>query len=417
MRKVSKKSILYHALAAVFTVSMLSNSSVYAFDEQFFSSNDIIYYNPDASGAVCEQGSLSGIAGTGTNKDYRSRPILSDAQLKALSENKPFYEAAADKAGIPWQLLAVIHLRETGLRRYNPVNGDGPYQILSVNYPPSPTIDDVTFAKQSSEAANFLKNAAPSPELLKNGDISAIKDTLFSYNGRASVYAEQATRLGFNQPYEGSPYVMNIADEPRDPERNPTGWGQIKTDGGGIVYPANDDYGAFVVYGAMAGISSTDSCQTAQSGAVRQRVLALAEKELQLWEGDVLKPGTDFHKYSQGRDENWCADFVSWIYSQAGYPLNTSNEGNVPSVDEVAQIGKDGDKFIYHDAAGYTPQPGDLQIQKGSSVSHVSIVVSVDNGVVMKIGGNQSGDGGPSTSSVTKDDWSDSVVGYVSPKE
>lgn len=48
---------------------------------------------------------------------------------------------------------------------------------------------------------------------------------------------------------------MNRADSRRDPTVEPTKsnstWGQIKEDNGPIEYPANNDYGAYVVYSAI----------------------------------------------------------------------------------------------------------------------------------------------------------------------
>ena len=75
----------------------------------------------------------------------------------------------------------------------------------------------------------------------------------------ATAYKTQALNLGFTQAQanvgEGSPYVMNRADCARDPTVEPTRsnitWGQIKTDGGSLEYPANNDYGAYIVYCAL----------------------------------------------------------------------------------------------------------------------------------------------------------------------
>ena len=88
---------------------------------------------------------------------------------------------------------------------------------------------------------------------------SNVKYTFFAYNGIATVYKTQATSLGFSDAQakngEGSPYVMNRADAKRDPTVEPTKsnntWGQIKTDNGSLSYPANTDYGAYVVYCAL----------------------------------------------------------------------------------------------------------------------------------------------------------------------
>ena len=79
------------------------------------------------------------------------------------------------------------------------------------------------------------------------------------YNGMAAAYKTQAINLGFSSAEanvgEGSPYVMNRADKRRDPTVEPTKsnrtWGQIKSDGGSMVYPANTDHGAFVLFKAL----------------------------------------------------------------------------------------------------------------------------------------------------------------------
>lgn len=220
---------------------------------------------------TCDVGS----GGSSTNNlDYAGNEILAAAQLKAIQENSPVYQQAATQVGIPWQLLAVIHLREHGLKRDNPSNGQGVYQFVNKNGGPYPTgaVSEAEFLRQTILAAEFLKgkaksNYAPNRDLTATATPEVIKDTLYSYNGRSSAYARQAASLGYDQAtqgYEGSPYVMNKADAPRDPAVNKTTWGQVKTDGGPIVYPANNDYGAFVVYASLANLSLV--CGGAGSG-------------------------------------------------------------------------------------------------------------------------------------------------------
>ena len=75
----------------------------------------------------------------------------------------------------------------------------------------------------------------------------------------AAAYKTQAINLGFTSAQanngEGSPYVMNRADKRRDPTVEPTKsngtWGQIKTNGGKLSYPANSAHGAFVLFSAL----------------------------------------------------------------------------------------------------------------------------------------------------------------------
>jgi len=359
-----------------------------------------------------------------STRDYSGKEILNEGQVKKIQKFSNVYQEAAKEADIPWQMLAVVHLKESGLGKNNPSNGQGVYQFVSKQGGPYPEgeIDDKEFLRQTILAAKFLKSKA-NANYSQNRDLSpdsspeVIKDTFFSYNGRASVYEQQAKKLGFEYGYDGSPYVMNKADAKRDPNTNPSGWGQIKRDFGAIEYPANQGYGTFVVYASLAGLSS-GSCTT--QGTVRSKVVQLVQKELALWESGGLKPGTDFKKYTGGAQGNWCAWFVSWVYNQAGYPLDSSPEGRVPAVVTVKSIGEKGDKFKFHAVPGYTPKPGDIAVYLGGGISHVNLVVGVKGKIVTVIGGNQGGGGsGFTASKVTQYDLSSpnagGAVGYVSP--
>lgn len=251
----------------------------------FYSTNEILVYDPCTQ--ICEIGSgspsvfdtasspvtnPSPLTDTSLAKvvDYKNNEILTTSDLQKIQLYKPFYIKAADKVGIPWEMIAVIHYRETRLSRVNPGNGQGLYQDYArINGPyPAGATTDAEFQRQTDWAASFLLEKAGSKQTgLKNADDNAVKYTFFGYNGRASVYIDQAIKLGFTQEQakngEGSPYVMNIADAVRDPATNPDGWGQIKTDGGKIQYPANKDHGAFVMYAALRGkITSSSGCDS-----------------------------------------------------------------------------------------------------------------------------------------------------------
>ena len=92
--------------------------------------------------------------------------------------------------------------------------------------------------------------------------------------------------------------------------------------------------------------------------------------------------------YSEGNRENWCADFVSWVYLKAGYPfvtkgapgrsywriyrVYTDNQG-IPNLRSY---------FIANNAyktkeSGYVPGPGDVVIFARNR-SHTGIVERVD---------------------------------------
>lgn len=193
--------------------------------------------------------------GTSDYKDYRGQDILTATQIRLLNENKRFYQNAERKVGIPWQVIAAIHFRENGLKRTGPRNGNGPYQIWGSSYPVG-SLTDKQFQTATNAAAQFVKGKVGTINL---NDDNKVKRAFFAYNGVAAAYKTQAINLGFNTEQanagEGSPYVMNRADARRDPTVEPTKsnrtWGQIKTDGGALSYPANSDYGAFIVFAAL----------------------------------------------------------------------------------------------------------------------------------------------------------------------
>ena len=232
-----------------------NTSAQIACDPEFLSLSNVYFYDPCDTTTLCEDDDPS-LTVRG-NSDYAGKQILTSAQLKTIEENKPFYEMAANSTGIPWQMLAAIHIRETNLKRNGPANGQGPYQIVSGDYKVGEYTDD-EFQLATLKAAEFIKNKAGSRSL---NDINNIKYTFFAYNGMAGVYKQQALNLGFDSAGagigEGSPYVMNRYDAKRDPTteavKNNKTWGQIKTDGGSLEYPANTShYGAFVYYSALA---------------------------------------------------------------------------------------------------------------------------------------------------------------------
>lgn len=193
----------------------------------------------------------------GNNHDYLGNSVLTVDEIDLLTYNMSFYEKAEAKYNVPWRILAAIHYRENRLKRSGPSNGNGPYQIWGSSYKVGTYTND-EFQDATNKAAIFIMNDKGGNNMdLTNDD--NIKRIFFKYNGTAQAYKNQAISLGFTSAQaengEGSPYVMNRYDAIRDPSVAPTStnrtWGQIKTDGGSLSYPANLDYGAYVVYRAL----------------------------------------------------------------------------------------------------------------------------------------------------------------------
>lgn len=185
---------------------------------------------------------------------------LSNFVNDGVNSNKSFYVRAMNETGVPWEMLAAIHYRETGFSHTNPGNGQGIFQFANGYggpYPPGDVSDD-EFYRQLVVMANKVQDdyvwrgSVPRERrrLQPNEtNVAIVKDTLFSYNGRAGVYADQAVSLGYNrdaQPYEGSPYVMNRFDCAR------SRMGMITRDYGSLD-GTDTRYGAFTIFARLRG--------------------------------------------------------------------------------------------------------------------------------------------------------------------
>lgn len=277
------KKLLVIIISFVFALSPLN---VFALKEKtwdMFDLNNIYYYDPD--GETCTPSSTTVTSG---NTLYNGKEILSASALSMISENRKVYETSANKYNIPWQVLAVMHYRETGLKKYNPANGQGVYQLYSYTgggsnsnaFLPAGNISDEEFQRQTDIAAKLTRDKYASGLNLNTDD--GVKTLFFRYNGVAQSYIAQARSLGYSEAEanrgEGSPYVMNLADEKRDSSVN-SDWKQIRTDGGPMV-SANQQPGAFLIYSALGGSSGYSSCTTGSgNGDLNATALALAWPE------------------------------------------------------------------------------------------------------------------------------------------
>jgi len=124
----------------------------------------------------------------------------------------------------------------------------------------------------------------------------------------------------------------------------------------------------------------------ANDAELRQRMLSIAQNEVGLTErtnhndGDILK----YPKFFGRGSEAYCADFVSWVSTQAGKPMN---QAYVPTVkNDLVNSG--------HWKGKTNPQPGDLVLfdwDHDGVADHIGLVKSVNpNGTINTIEGNTS---------------------------
>jgi hypothetical protein len=395
-----KQTLIGTSLITLGVVQTSSLTYAVGGSDSFYSANQIEFFNPSDKACVTP----STTAGFG---QVSSNELIKTA-VQGAEKFKADYQKAGKDNDVPWELLAAIHYRESGYSDSNPSNGQGLFQFYaernSGNYPTGP-VSRENFLSQLNKLAQSLKgdysNGEPSLKSVSlrysGSDPKKVKDVAFSYNGRASVYIQQAKSLGFNpdtEGYEGSPYVMNLFDDKRDPAKSPTTWGQIKSDGGGIEYPATNQIGIYTLYAALGGgtssASGSGSCG-APSGSSGSKVIDIAVQELQKkTSGCMSGSAGQCATYTETHQEAWCADFVSWVYKESGRPFTAQGGGwRIPAVSALKDwfVGN-GTYFKVGDST--QPQPGDVIIfsDPGNPFSHTGLVYQVTGDKFTTIEGN-----------------------------
>jgi hypothetical protein len=162
--------------------------------------------------------------------------------------------------------------------------------------------------------------------------------------------------------------------------------------------------GADVDNGAVGGA-------TPQSGGTGAgaRALDVARSQVGVREATGNNDGIPAERYSNGRREPWCANFVTWAYKNSGKSLPG---GGSPSVqvmeDKMRAAGQ------WSPRGQRTPQPGDVIFfaNRGGSDAgggrHVGIVSHVANGRVYTVEGNS----GNAVSERSHDLNSSRITGY-----
>lgn len=108
---------------------------------------------------------------------------------------------------------------------------------------------------------------------------------------------------------------------------------------------------------------------------------------------DAQHPGTF---YSEGVEEPWCADFVSWVMREAGVPLANPHSGHwrIPGVYTLQEYYEQTGRFEPA-GSGHRPQVGDVVLYHSAvgfgQREHTNIVVAVDGDRAITVGGNEMG--------------------------
>lgn len=162
--------------------------------------------------------------------------------------------------------------------------------------------------------------------------------------------------------------------------------------------------------GKAVGLPSCD-------GAEGQKIACEAATEWAHWQNSnnhlaLLNTYTDNTPY-----EEWCADFVSYVYKQAGYPLTSAYDG---WDENDANNLQNYPEFTEHQASsGYVPKAGDIAWFNYDG-GHVEIVVSGGSRPTFVYGNSgqidpTTGNGNMRTNTLTSDGSEGQLVYYLSP--
>ena len=122
-----------------------------------------------------------------------------------------------------------------------------------------------------------------------------------------------------------------------------------------------------------------------QLSATRADVIKIIEQE--------YRNPRNILEYSDGIDEPWCADFVSWVYNSAGHKFKNPNSGGwrIPGVSTLKEY-FEAENHWHDKDSGSIPEPGDVIIYNGGIFGqHTNIVVSVYYDEITTVGGNENG--------------------------
>ncbi len=297
---------------------------------------------------------------------------LDPAAREAINALKPMYEQVGRDTGLAWSALAAVDYRESG---NDPDRSALSGEPIGAANPDNPGVTTTTKADSLRLAADHLKAMASSVYGIALTAASPGQDLqlgFLAYN-RGSIYRDAGVGP------ERSPYVMN-----QSPGYADMAWPEIP----GEPLAGRTEYGrlgAWTVFlrlggpgGSCAGLSNVDVVRVAQ----QELAAGIAEDN----PGSDCDCGAPMKYQGSTGPEDWCADFVSWVFLTAGHPFDGGVDG-VPTIGRgwrlpgVAQlrawmIGHG----TYEERAGYglaDAAPGDVVIFGGGTGSHTGIVERV----------------------------------------
>lgn len=380
--------------------------------------NGIYYYNPSGNSSC--SGSSFTLGGSNTN--YAGAEVFNATQMAKIKENQPFYESSANKYGLDWKIIAVIHNMEHSLTRDNPANGQGAYQLYTYTaggtnsnaFHPTGPISDAEFQRQTDIAAEVISKKAAGLNL---NTPEGVKTLFFRYNGTSSEYKQKALNLGFNQSQantgEGSPYVMNRYDSMRDPtspEVSPYWKGKYTSDGNFVASASmGTRFGAYVQYVALGGADSGGSlCYygTGLASGENGMTLDQATEFMEAYKARIKGMSNSELIALFGMTSNTCSGGIGYnCVSFSKYFINTYTNYSSSMIRGSIGDGKDVVQKLtsggYNFTFGTSPRVyaifSDSGLHTSSSYGHTGVVLGINteaNEVIVGEAGCGSGEAG-----------------------
>lgn len=362
--------MIYFKKIFIFSIILLSiifNSSVYAISpEQRFEIERYPFY--DSKAGECED-----ITSQAADYSTPNSVNLPESLIEGVNKLKDLYVKVGKEKKVPWQALAAVDYRESN---NNPERSALAGEKLGTRNPDHPERTMNTKEESLLVAADYLTSLARGVykvDVNENTDPEQMKSAFLAYN-RGYIYQRK------NIPPEKSPYVMNNLDEAHKD----------------MVWPAGDPlsgrkevgrFGAWVVYTRLGGLNSGSGCTISESSG---DIVEIARKELDAGVKEE-PPGSNksprILEYTDGNAERWCADFVSWVYKQAGKPFTGGSSGGWRIAGALA-VGRwfESNK-LWINRGDSDPQPGDVIV---FNHGHVGLVEKVDGNTIETIEGNSS---------------------------
>ncbi len=329
---------------------------------EYYSKNEIYFYNPEGTSVVSAERMA--------NVNYANVIVWQPAEREVIEANKPIYMEIAKKAGINWQIIAVLHSMDQDLL------GD------------------------ENEVRAFATEIVQ--EIAETGiDVSTddgVKQFFFVHNGASEEYIMKAVALGYTEEEamrgEGSVYVMNRFDAARDPrstDMNPNWAGYYLPNNTYSANATTAKFGAFVKYKAL-----TASSYSTAGEHFNQIALTLTYDQGEKYEKGQTSPNPVYVEYMKAAstlDEYngaSCDRFVATVVKYAGYDLSFPNGSTTTQIyylmshsDKWTEVTAD----VNHDSSKL--MPGDIMIVNGTyekdlgdkdGPQHIKMVVQFEDG-------------------------------------